>query len=100
ETGVGPIDASLSAIRAAVSKNIVLKEFRLEAITGGSNALCEVTVKLGDCEDAQLLSLGKSVGSDIVTTSVDAMMEGLNRLWARKLSAQNGAQSKGKKKAY
>jgi len=100
ETGVGPIDASLSAIRTAVSKNIVLKEFRLEAITGGSNALCEVTVKLGDCEDAQLLSLGKSVGSDIVTTSVDAMMEGLNRLWARKLSVQNGAQAKGKKRAY
>lgn len=100
ETGVGPIDASLSAIRTAVSKNIVLKEFRLEAITGGSNALCEVTVKLGDCEDAQLLSLGKSVGSDIVTTSVDAMMEGLNRLWARKLSVQNGIQSKEKKRAY
>jgi 2-isopropylmalate synthase len=100
ETGVGPIDASLSAIRATVSKNIVLQEFRLEAITGGSNALCEVTVKLGDCEDAQLLSLGKSVGSDIVTTSVDAMIEGLNRLWVRKLSVQNGNGQKGRKKVY
>lgn len=97
ETGVGPIDASLSAIRSAVSKNVVLKEFRLEAITGGSNALCEVTVKLGDSEDAELLSLGKSVGSDIVTTSVDAMIEALNRLWHRKLSA---VESKGKKRAY
>jgi hypothetical protein len=97
ETGVGPIDASMSAMRAAVSKNIVLQEFRLEAITGGSNALCEVTVKLGDCEDAKLLSLGKSVGSDIVTTSVDAMVEGLNRLWQRKLSASSG---KEKRRAY
>ena len=100
DTGVGPIDASLSAIRTAVSKNIVLREFRLEAITGGSNALCEVTVKLGDCEDAQLLSLGKSVGSDIVTTSVDAMIEGLNRLWVRKLSVQNGTGQEGKKRVY
>ena len=97
ETGVGPIDASVSAIRTAVSKNIVLKQFRLEAITGGSNALCEVTVKLGDCEDAQLLALGKSVGSDIVTTSVDATIEGLNRLWAHKLRS-NG--DKTKRKAY
>jgi len=97
ETGVGPIDASMSAMRAAVSKNIVLQEYRLEAITGGSNALCEVTVKLGDCEDAKLLSLGKSVGSDIVTTSVDAMVEGLNRLWQRKLSASVG---KEKRRAY
>ncbi|OGS44462.1 MAG: 2-isopropylmalate synthase [Euryarchaeota archaeon RBG_13_57_23] len=97
ETGVGPIDASMSAMRAAVSKNIVLQEYRLEAITGGSNALCEVTVKLGDCEDAKLLSLGKSVGSDIVTTSVDAMVEGLNRLWHRKLNANVG---KEKRRAY
>jgi 2-isopropylmalate synthase len=87
----------VNAIKAAVSKNIVLKEYRLEAITGGSNALCEVTVKLGDCEDAQLMSLGKSVGSDIVTTSVDAMVEGLNRLWVRKLGVCNG---KEKKRAY
>ncbi len=100
ETGVGPIDASLSAIRTAVSKDIELKEFRLEAITGGSNALCEVTVKLGDSKDAQLLTLGKSVGSDIVTTSVDAMIEGLNRLWVRKLNVQNGAGRKEKKRAY
>ncbi|MGQ9587195.1 MAG: 2-isopropylmalate synthase [Thermoplasmata archaeon] len=98
ETGVGPIDASVNAIRNAVSKNIVLKEFRLEAITGGSNALCEVTIKLGDCEDAQLLSLGKSVGSDIVTTSVDATVEALNRLWVRKLSTD--ATAKVKRKAY
>ncbi len=97
ETGVGPIDASLSAIRTAVSKNIVLKQYRLEAITGGSNALCEVTVKLGDREDEQLLALGKSVGSDIVTTSVDATVEGLNRLWAHKLRS-NG--DKTKRKAY
>ncbi|MGD9963545.1 MAG: 2-isopropylmalate synthase [Thermoplasmata archaeon] len=97
ETGVGPIDASVSAIRTAVSKNIVLRQFRLEAITGGSNALCEVTVKLGDREDEQLLALGKSVGSDIVTTSVDATVEGLNRLWAHKLRS-NG--DKTKRKAY
>jgi 2-isopropylmalate synthase len=88
ETGVGPIDASLSAMRSAVSKNIVLKQFRLEAIAGGANALCEVTVKLGDSENPGLISLGKSVGSDIVTTSVDATVEALNRLWVCKLSAK------------
>src|SRR4030066_319931 len=54
----------------------------------------EFTVKLGDCEDAKLLSLGKSVGSDIVTTSVDAMVEGLNRLWHRKLNASEGKEER------
>src|SRR4030065_167776 len=57
ETGVGPIDASVSAIKAAVSKNIVLKEYRLGAITGGSDGLCGGIVKLGGCGAAQLLSL-------------------------------------------
>ncbi len=89
ETGVGPIDASLCAMRSAVSKSIVLKQYRLEAISGGSNALCEVTVKLGDSENPGLISLGRSVGSDIVTTSVDSTVEALNRLWVCKLSADN-----------
>ncbi|MGB2580954.1 MAG: 2-isopropylmalate synthase [Thermoplasmata archaeon] len=89
ETGVGPIDASLCAMRSAVSKNIVLRQYRLEAISGGSNALCEVTVKLGDSENPGLISLGRSVGSDIVTTSVDATVEALNRLWVCKLSADS-----------
>jgi 2-isopropylmalate synthase len=97
ETGVGPIDASLSAMRSAVSKNIVLRQYRLEAIAGGANALCEVTVKLGDSENPGLISLGKSVGSDIVTTSVDATVEALNRLWVCKLSANGKNDSR---KAY
>jgi len=84
ETGDGPIDAALNAIRASVSKNIVLKEFRLEAITGGSDALCEVTVKLADKRDESVLSLGKSVGPDIVITSVEAAIIALNRLYSIK----------------
>jgi len=80
ESGLGPIDASLNAIRSAVNKNIVLKEYRLEAITGGSDALCEVTVKLADKRDDSILSLGKSVGPDIVLTSVEAEIISLNRL--------------------
>ncbi|HUU07162.1 MAG TPA: 2-isopropylmalate synthase [Thermoplasmata archaeon] len=97
ETGVGPIDASLCAMRSAVSKNIVLKHYRLEAISGGSNALCEVTVKLGDSENPGLISLGRSVGSDIVTTSVDATVEALNRLWVCKLGVDSRDNSR---KAY
>ncbi|MEK6987545.1 MAG: 2-isopropylmalate synthase [Candidatus Thermoplasmatota archaeon] len=84
ETGVGPIDAALKAIRSAVSKSITLDEYRLEAITGGSDSLCQVTVRLGDKEPAPVSALGRAVGPDIVTTSVDAAMEALNRLlWAK-----------------
>ncbi len=47
DVGIGPVDAALNAIRTAVSENISLVEYRLNAITGGSDALCEVTVSEG-----------------------------------------------------
>ena len=92
ETGVGPIDAALRAMRSAVSKGITLEEFRLEAITGGSDSLCQVTVRLADQDPAPVSALGRAVGPDIVTTSVDAAMEALNRLlWTK--SQITGARS-------
>ena len=80
ETGVGPIDAALKAIRTAVSQSIRLEEFRLDAITGGADSLCQVTVRLADPEPVPVSALGRAVGPDIVTTSVDAAVEALNRL--------------------
>jgi 2-isopropylmalate synthase len=87
-TGIGPVDAALNAIKAAVSDKISLMEYRLSAITGGSDALCEVVVKLRLNGD-NLLSVGKSIGTDIVLTSVDATIEAIDRLYSRK-NAQVG----------
>ncbi len=80
ESGVGPIDAALRAIRTAVSQSITLEEFRLDAITGGADSLCQVTVRLADAVPAPVSAIGRAVGPDIVTTSVDAAVEALNRL--------------------
>lgn len=82
--GIGPVDAALNAIRAAVSDRITLEEYRLSAITGGSDALCEVTVKLKLKEDGDVMSVGKSIGTDIVLTSVDATIAAIDRLYSRK----------------
>ncbi len=83
DVGIGPVDAALNAIRTAVSENISLVEYRLNAITGGSDALCEVTVKLRMNGDQKVMSVGKSIGSDIVLTSVNAAMAAIDRLLAR-----------------
>jgi 2-isopropylmalate synthase len=50
ETGVGPVDAVLKAIQKLTSsiENIRLSEYRLAAITGGSNAVAEVIIKVED----------------------------------------------------
>ncbi len=83
QIGIGPVDAALNAIRTVVSDNISLEEYRLSAVTGGSDALCEVVVKL--CHDTEdgAMSVGKSVGSDIVQTSVDSTVEAIDRLYCR-----------------
>jgi len=78
--GVGPVDASLNAIKSITGKiaEVRIKEYRLDSIAGGSNALCEVTIKLEDAYGNKVSS--KSIGEDIVTTSVQAMIDGINRV--------------------
>ncbi|MDH7508538.1 MAG: 2-isopropylmalate synthase [Methanomassiliicoccales archaeon] len=83
EIGVGPIDAALKAIRQLVSEKISLLEYRLSAISGGSDALCEVGVKLQYNGERKLMSVGRSVGPDIVQTSVDAAIQAIDRLYTR-----------------
>ena len=84
--GVGPVDASLNAIQkitGQITDEVRLKEYRLDSISGGANALCEVTIKVEDARGNIISS--KSVGEDIVTTSVQAMVDGINRIMLKSL---------------
>jgi len=84
--GVGPVDAALNAIQkitSQVTDEVRLKEYKLDSISGGANALCEVTVKVEDARGNIISS--KSVGEDIVTTSVQAMVDGINRIMLKTL---------------
>ena len=83
--GVGPVDAALNAIQKISGKisEVKIKDYGLASISGGSTALCEVTIRV---EDAQGNSVSaKSVGEDIVTTSVQAVIDGLNRIMLKKM---------------
>lgn len=83
DIGVGPVNAAVNAIRKAVNGNITLEEYKLSAITGGSDSMCEVAVTLKNVQNDGALSFGRAVGPDIVETSVDAMMAAINRDYAR-----------------
>ena len=83
KTGVGPVDAALRAICTAVNENISLEQYKLDAVTGGSDSICEATVMVKNVQDDGHLSVGKAVGLDVVRTSVDAMMAAINRDYAR-----------------
>lgn len=78
ETGIGPVDAAFNAIRRVFEDSFEIEDFRLEAITGGSDALCEVTLMIKDTRTSKVTA-GKCIGMDIVQTSVDAIMEAINR---------------------
>ena len=89
--GVGPVDASLNAIQKITDKisEIRIKDYNLASISGGSSALCEVTVKVEDVIGNNVSS--KSIGEDIVITSVQAVIDGMNRLLLKKLLKQKKA---------
>ena len=83
--GVGPVDAALNAIQKITGKisELRIKDYGLASISGGSTALCEVTISV---EDAQGNSVSaKSIGEDIVTTSVQAVIDGVNRIMLKKM---------------
>ena len=86
--GVGPVDASLNAIQKITDtiSEIRIKDYNLASISGGSSALCEVTVKLEDAMQNTVSS--KSIGEDIVITSVQAVIDGMNRIMLKKLVKQ------------
>ncbi|MEM2594013.1 MAG: 2-isopropylmalate synthase, partial [Candidatus Bathyarchaeia archaeon] len=84
ETGVGPVDAAIKAIQKITDSlaNVRLKEYRLEALTGGSDAVAEVIIKVED-KDGNIVS-ARGAREDIVMASVEAMINGINKILSKR----------------
>ena len=77
KVGVGPVDAAIKAIQSIIGEKIKLKEYHINAITGGTDALAEVIIKLeGYGREVTV----KAANEDIVRASVEAIIEGVNRV--------------------
>jgi 2-isopropylmalate synthase len=85
EVGSGAVDAAVNAIQKIFSniETVRLKEYRLEALTGDSNAVADVTVKVEDDKGNE--ASGRGMKRDIVVASVEAIVAGTNALLAKKL---------------
>ncbi|MGE4518226.1 MAG: 2-isopropylmalate synthase [Desulfobacteraceae bacterium] len=77
--GTGPIDAVFNAISKISGKKPELLRYSITALTGGTDAQGEVTVRLKD-ENGKI-ALGKGAHPDILTASARAYINGLNRLF-------------------
>ena len=86
--GDGPIDATYKAITHVAQSKCSLLKFAVTAITGGTEAMGEVSVRL---EDGGHIVTGQGVDPDIVTASARAYINGLNRLHFLKELGPRGA---------
>jgi len=75
--GNGPIDATFNAIAKLTQTSSQLLRFSVSALTGGTDAQGEVTVRLNE---NGLIALGRGADPDIMTASAKAYINGLNRL--------------------
>ena len=85
--GNGPIDATFNAIKSLTNTKFRLKLYQVNAITAGTDAQGEVTVRL---EDNDLSSQAKGSDPDIIVASAKAYISALNKLIFKKTKSTNG----------
>ena len=73
--GDGPVDAIFGAIQAAVGTECELRQYTVSAVTGGDDALGEVTVML---RAHGRLASGQGVSTDIIEASARAYVRALS----------------------
>jgi len=91
--GNGPVDATFNAIKHITQTDFRLKLYQVHAITAGTDAQGEVTVRL---EDDDLSSQAKGSDPDIIVASAKAYISALNRLIFKKTKSivKNSAEFK------
>ncbi|MDO8379036.1 2-isopropylmalate synthase [Phenylobacterium sp.] len=80
-TGDGPVDAVFNAIHEAVPHTAILRLFQVHAVTEGTDAQAQVSVRL---EEDGHIATGQAADTDTLTASAKAYVNALNNLFARK----------------
>ncbi|WP_281380062.1 2-isopropylmalate synthase [Geomonas silvestris] len=78
ELGDGPVDATLKAIKKLSKSEARLVQYNVGSVTGGTDALGEVTVRIGQGER---VVIGRGSSTDIIEASAKAYIDALNRLY-------------------
>ena len=81
ELGDGPVDATLKAIKKLTKTKAKLLQYNVGAITSGTDAQGEVTVRVSDGERT---IIGRGSSTDIIEASAKAYIHALNRLGFKK----------------
>jgi isopropylmalate/citramalate/homocitrate synthase-like protein len=77
-TGVGPVDAAAKVIQRLAGSDLKLRDYRLEAITGGTEAVASVEIEMET--EKRLIFKARAMDKDIVMASVLALVECINKV--------------------
>jgi 2-isopropylmalate synthase len=80
-TGDGPVDAIFRAINAATGSDARLREFRVDAVTGGQDALGETSIVL---DVSGITGSGQGVSTDILEAAARAYVRALSNAVRRR----------------
>ncbi len=80
-TGDGPVDAVFNAIRMVVPHTAALRLFQVHAVTEGTDAQAQVSVRL---EENDRIASGQAADTDTLVASAKAYIGALNNLMARR----------------
>lgn len=75
-SGNGPVDAAIRALKNIIKRNMILKEFTIQAISKGSDDMGKVHMQV-DYDGRQYYGFGAN--TDIVTASVEAYIDCINK---------------------
>lgn len=80
-TGDGPVDAVFNAIKAICSHTARLQLYQVNAVTQGTDAQAEVSVRL---EEGGLTVVGRGADTDTLVASARAYVNALNKLTVKR----------------
>ncbi len=89
-TGNGPVDATFNAIKALVPHEAKLQLYQVSAVTHGTDAQAEVTVRLE--EDGKTVN-GQGAEPDTLVASARAYIHALNKLMVKRAKTAPAAMS-------
>jgi 2-isopropylmalate synthase len=76
-TGDGPVDALYNAINKVLGIAPSLADYAIRAVTGGTDAVGEATVKVRDGDG---LFIGRGTSTDVLEASAKAYLAAVNKL--------------------
>jgi 2-isopropylmalate synthase len=84
-TGNGPVDATFNAIKALVPNECTLELYQVHAVTEGTDAQAEVSVRLAEAGKSVT---AKGADPDTLVASAKAYLGALNRLMVKRLKGK------------